>query len=74
MATGTGNAIGQVFGLGEVLRLQAGLVALKANGRGLRRAQSFKADDLRDIATAIDMSLCWTVARLATMFAIFQQG
>ena len=38
MTTGAANAIGQVFGLGEVLGLQAGLVALGADGRGLRRA------------------------------------
>jgi len=74
VAAGTGNAIGQVFGLGEVLCLQAGLVALQANGRGLSRAQSFEADDLGDIAATIDMRLCWTVTRLATMLTIFQQG
>ena len=74
VAVGAGNAVGQVFGLGEVLRLQAGLMALQTDGGGLRRAEGFEADDLGDIAAAVDVRLGGTVTGLAAVLAILQQG
>ena len=74
VAVGAGNAVGQVLGFGEVLGLQAGLMALEADGGGLRRAEGFEADDLGDIATAVDVRLGRTVTGLAAVLAILQQG
>ena len=54
---GATDAIRQVFGLGEVLRFQAGLVALGADRRGLRRTQRLKANDLGEIAAAVNVGL-----------------
>ena len=49
-------------------------MALQADGRGLCRAESFEANDLGNIAAAIDVRLGRTVTRLAAMPAILQQG
>jgi hypothetical protein len=73
VAVGAGNTIGQVFRLGEVLRFQAGLVTLGANGGCLGRTQSFKANDLGDVSTTIHMGLRGAMAGLATMLIAFEQ-
>jgi len=68
------DAVRQVLGFGEVLGLQAGLMALGADGDSLSRSQSFEADDFTDIATAVHMRLPRTVAGLASMLRAFEEG
>jgi hypothetical protein len=67
------DAVGEVFGLGEVLGLQAGLVALRANGNCLRRTQRFEANNLCDVAAAVHMRLCGAMASLATVLVSLEQ-
>ena len=74
MTTGATDTIRQVFRLGEVLRFQTRLVALGADRCRLRRAQIFEADDLGDVAAAIDVGLAGTVTSLASMLIALQQG
>jgi len=59
--------------LGEVLRLQARLVARRTDRSSLCRSQSLEADDLRDIATALDMRLRGAVAGLASVLVTLKQ-
>jgi len=73
VAGGATDAVGQVFRLGEVLRLRARLMALGADGRSLRRAQGFEADDLRDIAPAVNVRLRRAVTSLASVLVALQQ-
>lgn len=61
------DAVRQVRRLGKVLRLQAGLVALRTDGCGLRRTQLLEANDLGGVAAAFHMRLRWAVAALASM-------
>ena len=67
VTSGAADAVGQVLGLGEILCLQAGLMALSADGRCLGRAQCLEANDLGDVATAIDVGLRRTMATLASV-------
>jgi hypothetical protein len=67
MAGSATDAIGEVLGLGKVLRLQAGLVTLGADRRRLRRTQGLKANDLGDVAAAVNMSLPRTMTSLTSM-------
>ena len=63
----------QMFGLGKVLRLQTGLVTLRANRRSLGGAQVFEANDLGHVSATIDVGLRRTVTRLTTVFVTFEQ-
>src|ERR1035438_6243322 len=67
------DTICQVCGLGKILRLQAGLVALGTDGRRLRWTQRLKANDLRGIAAAVHVRLRWAVTALASMLVALQQ-
>ena len=73
MTRGATDTVREVCRVGKVLRLQAGLMALCANGRGFGRTQVLEADDLGYIAAAIHVRLAWTVARLAAMLVAFQK-
>jgi hypothetical protein len=48
-------------------------MALGADGRSLRRAQGFEADDLRDIAPAVNVRLRRAVTSLASVLVALQQ-
>ena len=61
VARGATDAVRQVLGLGEILRLQARLVTFGTDRRGLGRSQCFKANDFGDVATAIYVRLRRTV-------------
>ena len=74
VTAGATDAIGQMRGAGKVLRLQAGLMALGADGSGLGRTQLLEANDLGDVATAVDMRLSRPMAGLASVLIAFQQG
>ena len=63
-----------MLGLGEILRLQAGLVAFGTDGGSLSRRQSFEADNFSDIATAVYMRLRRAVAGLAAMLVTLEEG
>jgi hypothetical protein len=67
------DAIGEVLGFGEVLGLQAGLVALGADRCRLRRTQLLKTNDLGDVSAAINMGLRRSVTGLASMLATLEQ-
>ena len=67
------DAVGQVLGLREVLGFEAGLVTLRANCCRLGWAQGFEADDLGDVAAAIDMRLPGTVTSLASVLVALQK-
>ena len=73
MTTGAADTVRKVFGLGKILRLQAGLMAFGADRRGLGWAQFLEADDLRDIAATINMGLCRTMTSLAPVLVTFEQ-
>src|SRR5271166_4727264 len=68
------DAVRQMLGLGEILRLQAGLVAFGTDGGSLSRRQSFEADNFTDIATAVHMRLRRAVAGLAAMLVTLEEG
>jgi len=72
MARGAADAIRQVRRLAEILRLQAGLMTLRADGRGLRRTQFFEANDLVGVAASVDVSLRRAMAALTPMLLAFQ--
>jgi hypothetical protein len=63
----TAYAICQVFGLGKVLRFQAGLMTLRADRCRLRRTQCLKANNLCDVPTAVNVGLGRTMTRLASV-------
>src|ERR1039457_823494 len=67
------DAARQVSGLGKILRLQAGLVALGADGRRRRRSQRLEANDLGDVAAAVNVGLRRTMTRLASVLVALQQ-
>lgn len=69
----TTDAVGQVFRVGKVLRFQTGLVALRTDRRCLGRTQGFETNDLGEVAAAIHVSLCRTVASLAAMLVALKQ-
>ena len=69
----TTHAVSQMCGFGKVLRLQAGLVALGADRRRLRRTQRLKANDFRGIAAAVHVRLRRAVACLTTVLIALQQ-
>lgn len=73
VTAGASDAICKVFGLGEVLRFQAGLVTVRANRGGLSRAQGLKPDDFSDVAAAIYVGLSRSVTRLTTVLVAFEQ-
>ena len=73
VAGGATDAAGQVLRLGEVLRLQAGLVTLGADRRSLCRAQRLEANDLGDVAAAVNVRLGGTVAGLASVLVALKQ-
>ena len=73
MTAGATDAARQVFGLGKVLRLQTGLVTLRANRRSLDGAQVFEANDLGHVSATIDVGLRGTVTPLTTVFVAFEQ-
>src|SRR5271165_105706 len=73
VAGGATEAVCQVLGLGKVLRLQAGLMTSGADRSGLGRTQRFEADDLGDVAAAINMGLTGAVTALASVLAALQQ-
>lgn len=70
---GAAQAVGQMYGGGEILRLQAGLVTFQADRRALRRAQGLEANDLGGIAAGRHVGLPGTVAVLTSMLFAFQQ-
>lgn len=67
------DTISEVLRLGKVLSFKAGLVTLRADGRGLSWAQRLKANDLCDIAAAIDVSLSGTMTSLTPMLIALQK-
>ena len=67
------DAVGQVRGLGEILRLQARLVTLGTDGCCLRRAQRLEANDLGDIAAAVDVRLRRAMTGLASVLVALEQ-
>jgi hypothetical protein len=72
VTTGATDAIRQVFGLGEILRFQGRLVALRTDRCCLRRTQLLKANDLGGIAAAVNMGLRRTVTSLASVLVAFE--
>ena len=67
------QAVGQVLGLGEILRLQTGLMALGANRSRLRGTQGLEPNDLGGIATTVYVGLRRTMTRLASMLVALKQ-
>src|SRR5208283_4105079 len=67
------DAVRQVFGLGKVLRFQAGLVASRANRCSGGRTQLLKANDLGDVSAAVNVGLRRAVTSLASMLIAFEQ-
>ena len=59
--------------VGKILRLQTGLVALRADRRRLGRTQRFETNDLGDIAAPVNVGLCRTVTSLASMLIALEQ-
>ena len=66
------DAIRQVFRLGEILRFQGRLVALRTDGCRFRRTQLLEANDLGGIAAAVNMGLRRTVTSLASVLVAFE--
>ena len=73
MACGATDPVCQMGRLGKILRLQAGLVALGADGCRLRRTQLLEANDLRNIASAVNVGLRWTMTTLTSMLVTLEQ-
>ena len=73
MAGRAADAIRQMFGLGKVLRFQAGLVTFRADCGRLRRTQGLKANDLGDVAATVHVGLPRTMTTLASVLVPFKQ-
>ena len=73
MTVGATDAACQMLRLGEVLRLQTGLVTLRANRCRLLGAQLLEANDLGHITAAINVSLTGAVASLASVLIAFEK-
>jgi len=69
----TADAIRQVLRVGEILRFQTGLVALRTDRRRLGGAQRLETNDLGDIAAAVNVGLCRAMASLASMLIALEQ-
>ena len=73
MACGATDAVRQMLGLGEILRFQTGLMALGTDGNSLRWSQCLEADDLGNVASAVNVRLRRTMAGLASMLVALEQ-
>ena len=62
-----------MFRVGEVLRFQTRLVALRADRRRLGGTQSLETNDLGGVAAALNVGLCGTVTSLAAMLVALKQ-
>ena len=68
------DAARQVFGLGKVLRFQAGLMAFRTDRCRLRRTQLPKANDLGEVGAAVlHVGLPGAMTCLASMLVAFKQ-
>jgi len=74
MTSGATDAIRQVLRLGKVLRLEAGLMALGADGGSLRRTQCLETNNLGDIAPALYVGLCRSMTGLASVSVALNQN
>lgn len=73
VTVGASDAAGEVFGVGKVLRFQAGLVTFRADRRRLRWTQLLKANDLGRVATTVNVRLPRSVTSLASMLVALEQ-
>ncbi len=67
------DAAGQVFGLGKILRLQAGLMTFRADRCRFGWTQLFKANNFGGITAALNVGLRGAVTSLTTVLIAFQQ-